>query len=522
MKSQKLLIVEDNPDVREDLRFILEAAGYHVVEGSDGPSAVAAAQRENPSLIICDIGLGAGMDGFDVLAAVRRGPFPHTPFLFLSARDSHADMRKAMQTGADDYLTKPYTGPELLAAVAAGLERGNSQGTVSEIPPDLPGAWSALMIRVDRFHYMENLLGSDERQELISEIEDRIRSVSSLFVKRVDLNEFLVILPEAGTQETVETSSRIMSALRKPAGVGKRFINLAVNAGLCPGRPDLSDRERIRRSEIALQHALDRGAPVVVFREDLLAGALGELDIQNALVHALSRGEFEAWFQPQFRSSDLSLCGREALIRWKHPEHGMISPARFIPIAETTGLIRDIDHWMLRESSLALIKSGAAGWLSVNLSAREIEDARIVEKISRVLAETGLDPSRLDLEITESCIMRNQEQALHRLHSLKGLGVSLSVDDFGTGYSSLAYLKDLPIDRVKIDRAFVIDVERNDSSKHIIRTIVGLAEKLNLEVVAEGVETAEQVQIVRDLGCHILQGYYLGKPAPALGGPAGT
>ena len=281
-----ILIVEDNEDVREDLRFLLQAEKFHVVEAADANSGIEAALNERPALIVCDIGLADGPDGFAVLDAVRSGPIPGTPFLFLTARGSPEDMRKAIQTGANDYLTKPYTGPELLSAVRTALSRAQERPELKSRLSGMETTRAVLMLRVDRFHYMENLLGSDERQELILRIEERVGSFPGVTINRVDLNEFLLLLPSESMEQTMELCRGILASLRQPVHVGERFLNLAVNAGLCTDDAlALEAEERVRRTEIALQHALDKGAQLVLFRDELRSGALSELDIENSLLY---------------------------------------------------------------------------------------------------------------------------------------------------------------------------------------------------------------------------------------------
>jgi EAL domain-containing protein (putative c-di-GMP-specific phosphodiesterase class I) len=248
--------------------------------------------------------------------------------------------------------------------------------------------------------------------------------------------------------------------------------------------------------------------------------AAARLALENRLRHALDRREFMLHYQPQVDIAGGRLVGAEALIRWYHPELGLVPPDKFIPLAEETGLIVDIGNWVLREACAQATAWQAAGLppirVAVNISARQFRDKTLVEVVRRVLAETGLDADRLELEITESAIMHNPGEATAILDTLKAMGLHIAVDDFGTGYSSLAYLKRFPIDVLKIDRSFIRDIVTEPDDAAITSAIVALARKLDIKTVAEGVETDDQVAILRQYGCHLLQGFLFSKPLPPV------
>jgi EAL domain-containing protein (putative c-di-GMP-specific phosphodiesterase class I) len=241
--------------------------------------------------------------------------------------------------------------------------------------------------------------------------------------------------------------------------------------------------------------------------------------MENDLRHAIERNELDVFYQPQARVDNGQIVGAEALVRWRHPTRGMVSPADFIPLAEETGLINAIGEWVLRTACAQLqgwLESGVPAMrVAVNLSVKQLLKKDFASTVEQVLADTGLAPSLLELEITESTLMENAQDTLTALHRLRSLGVRLSIDDFGTGYSSLSYLKRFPVDIIKIDRSFVRDVSHDADDAAIVTGIIALAHSLRLNVVAEGVETESQLRFLREQSCDMQQGYYLSPPVPA-------
>jgi EAL domain-containing protein (putative c-di-GMP-specific phosphodiesterase class I) len=242
--------------------------------------------------------------------------------------------------------------------------------------------------------------------------------------------------------------------------------------------------------------------------------------IESALRNAVERDEFVLYYQPQLDMKTGKIVGMEALIRWQHPELGMVPPSRFIGIAEETGMIVEIGAWVLRSACAQNKAWQDAGYdklrVAVNLSARQFGAADLIENLAAVLLDTGLEPKYLEIELTESLFMSDITPAVDLLHRIKALGVNLSIDDFGTGYSSLSYLSRFPIDVLKIDRSFVADITRDANDEAIVTSIIALAHNLKLAVIAEGVETGEQLDYLRRHGCDEIQGYYFSRPLPAL------
>jgi EAL domain-containing protein (putative c-di-GMP-specific phosphodiesterase class I) len=273
-------------------------------------------------------------------------------------------------------------------------------------------------------------------------------------------------------------------------------------------------------ADIALYRAKEQGRNNYQFHNpDMNAKALERMELKSLLYKALERGEFLLHYQPQVEAATGRIAGMEALLRWRLPERGLVCPAEFIPIAEQTGLIVPIGEWVLRTAcaqSMAWRRSALEPVsIAVNLSALQLKDQQMVGKVDSILKETGLAPGHLELEITESTIMHDIERAVSVFGSLNGLGVKITVDDFGTGYSSLYYLKKFPLYALKIDRSFVNEITENQDDAAIATAIVAMAHSLKLKVVAEGVETEEQLEMLRFLGCDMLQGFLFSKPLPA-------
>jgi EAL domain-containing protein (putative c-di-GMP-specific phosphodiesterase class I) len=247
--------------------------------------------------------------------------------------------------------------------------------------------------------------------------------------------------------------------------------------------------------------------------------AIERLAIENSLRKAMDRNEFELFYQPQFDSDNRNIFGAEALIRWMHPEKGILLPTTFIPLAEETGLIVAIGEWILRTACAQNVAWQIAGFksmcITVNISGVQFRQKNFVETVARILNDTGLDPQYLELELTESILMKSTETIVETLKELKSLGIQLAIDDFGTGHFSLSYLKRFPIDKLKIDRSFVRDLFTSPDEKAIISAIIAMAHSLNLKVIAEGVETEQQLAFLSDQGSDGIQGFLLGRPMPA-------
>jgi EAL domain-containing protein (putative c-di-GMP-specific phosphodiesterase class I) len=277
----------------------------------------------------------------------------------------------------------------------------------------------------------------------------------------------------------------------------------------------------LRRSNLAVQDARQNGiGQWAVFETEMGKVAEQRQWVESELQTAFQRGDFLLYYQPQHELSDGRIIGYEALIRWKHPIRGMIPPAEFIPIAEQTGIIGQIGEWVLRQACADALHLPADCSVAVNISPVQFLTRDFLDVVADSLRATGLDPRRLELEITESAMMQNREQAGHLLRRLDEMGISVAVDDFGTGYSNLGYLIDFPFHKMKIDQSFVLRMEEDSKSAAVVSTVIGLARALGVKSIAEGVETENQALLLRAAGCNEVQGYLYGRPAPLGTKPA--
>jgi EAL domain-containing protein (putative c-di-GMP-specific phosphodiesterase class I) len=316
-------------------------------------------------------------------------------------------------------------------------------------------------------------------------------------------------------------TERVLSQFSRPMNVGGKNLTLSASVGISMYPSDGSDADTLmRHAEVAMYEAKNRGRNTWCLFDDRLSSRVVErLAMENALRGAIERDELIVHYQPQIDLDSGRPVGMEALVRWNHPDIGLLPPSQFIGLAEECGVINPIGAWVLGESCHQVMAWRNQGLdipsISVNLSVRQIEHGALVAQVARVLEESGMDASSLELELTESMIMRDPDQSMRTLAALKNLGVKLSIDDFGTGHSSLAYLKRLPLDRLKIDRAFVRDIGRDPDDEAICRTVIELARQLGLSTIAEGVEREEQAEFMRREGCQVMQGFLYSKPLTA-------
>ena len=391
-----------------------------------------------------------------------------------------------------------------------------------------------LLIDLDRFKFVNDSLGHKAGDLLLKTIAARLQSSlrESDTVARLSGDEFVAILCEEADEILgIGVVQRVMEAVAQPVLLdGKEFfVTCSIGVAVydmtqfdAPGDVTLNGETQnlIEQADIAMYSAKKQGRNNIKFYTKAMNQAtLERLRIETALRNALERGQFVLHYQPQLDLATGRIVGVEALLRWRHPELGMVAPSRFIALAEDTGLIVPIGAWVMRTACAQMQAWHAAGLgslrLAVNLSARQFNEPNLVASIAAVLAETGLAPACLELELTESLFMHDVALAVSQLHDMKALGVQLSIDDFGTGYSSFAYLRTFPIDVLKIDRSFVGDVASDADDAAIVVSIIALAHNLKLRVVAEGVETAEQLDYLRRHGCDEAQGYYFSHPLPA-------
>jgi EAL domain-containing protein (putative c-di-GMP-specific phosphodiesterase class I) len=312
-----------------------------------------------------------------------------------------------------------------------------------------------------------------------------------------------------------------MDAVARPVMLGTKefFVTCSIGVAVYPSEGTAAE-SLIEHADIAMYRAKKLGRNNFQFYTPAMnEESLERVRIESALRNALERNEFVLYYQPQVDLASGDIVGMEALIRWNHPELGMVPPVRFIGVAEETGLIVPIGAWVMRTAAAQNKAWHDAGFgrlrVAVNLSARQFGDPDLIGGIEAVLADTGLDPACLEIELTESLFMSEVTPAVDLLHRMKALGVNLSIDDFGTGYSSLSYLSRFPIDVLKIDRSFVADITDDANDAAIVSSIIALAHNLKLSVIAEGVETAEQLDYLRSQGCNEMQGYYFSRPLPA-------
>ncbi|MEU7907982.1 EAL domain-containing protein [Actinoplanes sp. NPDC049118] len=378
---------------------------------------------------------------------------------------------------------------------------------------------SVLFIDLDRFKAVNDSLGHEAGDELLASVADRIRSCvrASDTTARLGGDEFAVLLGDSPVEAATTIGERIIVAVKEPFRISGRDVFIGASVGVASSRePSADSKSLLNKADLAMYRAKKAGTgKVVVYEPHMHTEALDYLSLHGDLQHAMQEDQFRLQYQPLVRLDTGEIAGVEALVRWHSPTRGLVLPTDFIPIAEESGLIADIGQWVLETSATQV-----AAWrraspdltLNVNVSGHQLRHRQFAANVTRALAVAGMPASAVTLELTESVLMNDSDAAMASLASLREMGVQLSIDDFGTGYSSLAYLRELPVDELKIDRAFVDRVESTAEDLALVRTIVDLGHILGLRVVAEGIENAAQLAALRRLGCSYGQGHHLCRP----------
>jgi diguanylate cyclase (GGDEF)-like protein len=545
----KVLLIEDNPG---DARLICEM----IAEDPDAPFDVECAERLSQGLerlsareiglVLLDLSLPDSL-GLETFAKVYAHS-PTVPIIVLTGNDDANVALSAVKSGAQDYLIKGRLDRELLLrSMQYSIERKRYQvqlehqanyDALTGLPnrnllhdrlkqsvyaQRMPRAVAVVFIDLDHFKFVNDSLGHSIGDKLLQGMAQRLSTVlrDGDTVARLGGDEFVLILNDQSNEEMIyRAMQRITANLAEPIDVDGKELVVTCSAGISLYPQDGPDVDTLlKNADAAMYRAKEHGRNNFQFYTAEMNERVNErLALENALRRAIERKEFVLHYQQRVELKTGAIIGAEALVRWLHPEWGVVRPARFVPLAEETGLIVQIGEFVLREACRqvrAWLDAGLKpGVVSVNLSARQFRQEGLVRLVSRVLEETGVDPSSLEMELTESTVMHSVEAAIATLQGLKSLGISLSVDDFGTGYSSLAYLKNLPIDKLKIDRSFVRDIGNGDDAGEgiLAQAIISLGHNLHLHVVAEGVETDAQVRFLRRHKCDEVQGFFYGEP----------
>lgn len=555
-----VLIVDDQQIARLLASEALLGAGFNVLEAEDGHKALEILEYQNPDVVLLDL-IMPGLDGIEVCKLIKaRASTTRIPVLMITGVDDEESIEQIYDAGATDFIAKPFRRFVLVQRVMALIRACRIDEELHRLAyfdsltslanrtsfhqylssclsrhRSLKQQSSVLYLDLDDFKRINDTLGHEVGDSLLQLVASRLRnsiragqhsgsnrsSPMGDMVARLGGDEFIMLLPEIqNRQDAEQVARRICQTVSQPMSLSGYDIFITCSVGISVFAGDSTDIETVlKHADNAMYAAKSVGKNNFRFYDESMnSAALQRLAIDNELRHALDRNEFLLNYQPQIDAYSGQVCGLEALLRWNNLKLGAVSPAEFIPVAEDNGLIVSIGEWVLRTGCSQMKQWIDMGLtverISVNISVAQFTKPEFTQLVADILEQTGLTPKYLELEITESLLAKNVDLAISTLSALKKIGVQLAIDDFGTGYSSLSYLKKFPLDRLKIDRSFVNEINSNADDAAIATAITSMAKSMGLSVIAEGVETEAQLNTLLNCGCREIQGYYFSHPLP--------
>lgn len=550
----RLLVVDDEEPNRDLLSRRLRKAGFAVECAASAKEALAMIESEPIDLVLLD-NMMPEMTGMDLLRLLRATQScAELPVIMVTALSDSSRIVEALASGANDYVTKPIDFPVALARVEALLERRKSEletrariereargqqlledsasglptqtALLSRLNGPLPGYWM-LVYSLDRLKMVQMHLGGAAAGSMMKTIALRLKKWAgdegmNLELFRLDEDQIAMLVGggiEAAEMERIARRGIVL--VEEPMEVEGRRLYTSANGGMAQMTDAKPTAEVLFDALTALAEAKGEGrGRVMRFEEELRGQAIARMEIENDVRLAIERNEFELYYQPKVELKSGRMVGFEALLRWKHPTKGMLPPDLFIPIAEQSGLIIPLGNWVLVQACTEMQR-----WrerypelrdlsVSVNVSTLQVKDGDLVARVREALEASGLPPEHLNIEVTESAFLSKTNETTAIFDEIRAMGIELNLDDFGTGYSSLQYLNDLKFDKLKIDKSFLKNISHDEQSNELMRSMVQIAQNLGMMVVAEGVETQDQLDFLCGLGCEYGQGYLFSRPVP--------